>query len=159
MRFTSQIDDPFRPLVSAGQRVLNSERFLRVYFPNTTDEASAEPLDLGPGADVGGVDILLAPLQTRRVRGNVIDAETGKAPEAIRGYVSSVFTSPATSGGSDIVDPATGTFDVQIVRGPVILSIAAPNKTGAIAIPAGDADMNGVRIVIGSGFELPGRIT
>ena len=158
MRFFSPVNDPLTGLRSQNPGG-EPARYVPVYFPNTTDDEAAQPIDLRPGTNMGGIDILLAPLRTRRVRGVLIDAETGQPfKNTTPGYAYSIRTSPSTDGASTIVNPNTGAFDVQVVPGQVVLSVAGVTRTGRIVIPAGDTDIDGVQIVVTSGFALPGQI-
>jgi protocatechuate 3,4-dioxygenase beta subunit len=49
------------------------EAYAPVYYPGTTDPQGAAPVELRPGADVGGVDFTLERVTTRKVRGVVLD--------------------------------------------------------------------------------------
>src|SRR5205814_8292127 len=129
-RFSSPGNDPLAPLSSRNPGAAEVGRYLPMYFPNTTDDQAAESIELRPGTNMGGIDILLAPQRTRRVRGLVIDSETGQAfKNPTPGYAYSIRSSPATDGASNIVNPATGEFDVQVVPGQVVLVVAGVNKT------------------------------
>ena len=123
MRFFSPANDPLAPLRPSNPGGAAGARYMPVYFPNTTDDQAAEAIDLRPGANMGGIDILLAPLRTRRVRGVVIDGVTGQPfKNDTPGFAYSIRSSPSTDGGSTIVNPNTGEFDVQMVPGTVVLS-------------------------------------
>src|SRR5262245_4601026 len=50
-----------------------SEAYAPVYYPGTPDTQSANPIQLRPGADLGGLDFGLLRVQPRKVRGTVIN--------------------------------------------------------------------------------------
>ena len=52
-----------------------------VYFPGAISEQAAAPIDLSSGADAAGVDIPLAPVRARHVRGVVINGATGQVAQ------------------------------------------------------------------------------
>jgi hypothetical protein len=129
-----------------------------VYYPNTSDRDAAQSIDVQPGADLGGIDLLLSPLRTRRVRGIVTDSDTGQPMQATPGFGTSIFSSPSTDGSSNSVNSTTGAFDIQIGLGTTVLSVAAISQTGQVRIPPGEVDLDGVQIKVRSGIKLPGRI-
>ena len=54
------------------------ESYVPTYYPNATDSAAAAPVEMGPGAEVRGLNIRLARIPVYRVRGRVVDAATGE---------------------------------------------------------------------------------
>ncbi len=46
--------------------------------PSTTDPAAAAPVEVGPGAEVRGLNIRLARIPVYRIRGRVVDSATGE---------------------------------------------------------------------------------
>lgn len=158
LRFGSPVPDPLAPLRTQAANPAASAVYLPVYFPNTTDNQAAQSIDVKPGSDLSGIDIMLSPLKTRRVRGTVIARETGQPPAPTPGFATSIRISPRTDGGSDIVNSNSGTFDIQVGLGTTVLSVAAITQTGSILVPAGDTDLEDVRIVVSSGLKLPGQV-
>jgi Carboxypeptidase regulatory-like domain len=53
------------------------EAYVPVYYPGTADPQSASRVEVRPGADMRGIDFILAGVTTRKVRGTVIDSVTG----------------------------------------------------------------------------------
>jgi protocatechuate 3,4-dioxygenase beta subunit len=86
--------EPGRYLISTTQRQMGGGNFQTpsneplpetpemnyapTYYPSTSDEASAAPVEVGPGGEIRGIDI--RPVRTRvfRVRGRVAVAEGGR---------------------------------------------------------------------------------
>ena len=54
------------------------EAYVPVYYPGTADPQSASRIDVRPGADVRGIDFILAGVTTRKVRGTVFNGVTGQ---------------------------------------------------------------------------------
>ena len=55
----------------------SDETYVPVYYPGSTDPATAAPIDLRPGANYTGVDLLVTETRTVSVRGRVINGATG----------------------------------------------------------------------------------
>ena len=54
------------------------EGLVAVLFPNSPDAESASPVEVGPGAEVRGIDLRLKKTLVTRVTGKVMDASTGE---------------------------------------------------------------------------------
>jgi hypothetical protein len=159
-RFGTPLDDPLAPPTPRNGFMQAGGSYLPVYYPNTSDEQAAEAIELAAAAAVEGVDIRLVPLRTRRVRGVVIDGGTGRPfVNSTPGYANSIQSLPrADTSAAAIVHPTTGAFDVPVGVGPVVLFMAGVNHTGSVRIPAGDTDLDGIQIVVTSGFNVRGQI-
>jgi protocatechuate 3,4-dioxygenase beta subunit len=156
MRYSTPFGDPVAPV---SVRTEGAEaRFLPVYFPNSNDEQNAQPVGVAAGGNLGSIDISLTPLRTRRIRGVVIDGETGQPIAATPGYAASIQTIPAADGPTSIVNQTSGAFDVQVTQASVALTVAAPSRTGRVEIPAGESDLEGIRIIVTGGFKLSGQV-
>jgi hypothetical protein len=138
----------------------SARRYSTVYFRNTIDERAAQSIDLVPGANLGGIDFLLAPVKTRNVRGVLVDADSGQPAAAIPGYSNSVWTSPRLDGPTSAAN-TKGEFDIQIGPGPAILTALTLRgaRAGHVTIPAGETDITGIKITVGVGFSLTGQIS
>jgi protocatechuate 3,4-dioxygenase beta subunit len=98
-------------------RVVAERTFETVYYPGSPDTARAIAVEVQPGAEIGGVDVLLPDPVGHRVSGRVVDGETGKPPKSV-----SISLYPRQSGPS-ITDPdniynaeyssSTGTFLIE----------------------------------------------
>lgn len=159
-RFGTPLADPLALVEPERQFVMARGSYMPMYFPDTSDEQAAEAINLEAGSNMEGVDIRLSPVRTRRVRGVAIDSETGRpVVNTTPGYANSIRAVPRTQGSAqNIVNPATGEFTVPVVVGPAVLSFVGTTRTGSIRIPAGDTDLDGVQIVVSSGFNVRGQI-
>lgn len=132
--------------------------YVPVFFPNTPDEQNAEPVDLAAGADFGGVDITVFPVQKRVVRGIVIDDITGlparNARLVVSRYPARINDNPYIG-----VDSTGGSFEVSsLLPGSYVLVATAGALTGRVSVEVGDDDVNDVTIAVRTGFNIPGRI-
>ncbi len=71
---TSSVDPA---VVIAAEQGAHPERYVPVFFPGTITEQNATSVDLHAGTDFGPVNIAVAPVQPRHVRGFIIDGATG----------------------------------------------------------------------------------
>jgi hypothetical protein len=144
--------------------VLANNRYVPIYFPNAPSPEGARELDLKAGDNLSGLDLLLSPVATRRIRGIVVDEATGQPPVTSPGYATTVQSLPRLDGGSVAID-AKGEFEIPALRVATILSARTLRRpdpleeiAGLVTIPAGEVDIDGVRIVINSGFVVAGQI-
>ncbi|HEX4999377.1 MAG TPA: carboxypeptidase-like regulatory domain-containing protein [Terriglobia bacterium] len=69
------------------------------YYPGVTSVADARPIDLLPGAEVGGIDLRLTPRpKTFRVRGRLIDPRTNMPPANASVTISPQSLDPTLAG-------------------------------------------------------------
>ncbi len=140
-----------------------SERYVAVYFAGTISDQSASPIDLRAGADVGGVDLLLAPVRARHVRGVVINGATGQVAQYAGLRVIGAASLPGGPGGGMNADGRAeinedGSFDLTLFPGSHILIGTAGNGVGYVSLELGDADIDGVQVVALPAFNIPGRL-
>jgi protocatechuate 3,4-dioxygenase beta subunit len=151
----------------ANDIALRGDRYVPVFFPGTSDEQGAAAIDLRAGADTGGIDVPVAPVRERHVRGVVVNGATGQVAQYAG--LSEVQTDPLMGrpgGGPDgglsrnglpAIDP-DGSFDVTLLPGRHTLSGTAGAGVGYVTIEVRDADIDGVRIVAMPQFDIAGRI-
>jgi hypothetical protein len=145
------------------------ERYMPVYFPGTTDEHSAAPVDLAAGADESGVDFVLEPVAMQRVRGRVVYESNGEP--ATSAHVQGV---PSTGAGSlsesDELFPARmlelphtvqccdGSFELALAPGSYTIVAANNNLNARADVQVGFADVDGVLLSLGQSFNISGRV-
>ena len=131
------------------------------YYPNNLDRSAAVPVDVGPGAEVRGIDI--HPLKTRvfRVRGRVA------MPEGARGQP---MISLAVRDGSEFQEPNHMTparppdyrFEVAGVRPgsyTINVNLNGPTPMGASqALEIGANHVEGVVLAVTGGADVQGAI-
>jgi len=65
-----------------SRRVVVDKTALAAFYPGVFDASSASVIELGAGAEMGAVDIVLPRVTTYRIRGRVIDSSTGQPPKS-----------------------------------------------------------------------------
>jgi len=158
-RFGAAIPDP----VSASQLPQNvtadTNTYLPIYFPNTTDEEAAGVLEVGAGATLSGMDLQVRPVRTRMLRGVALDAETGKPPAATPQSAQLVVSPRANRAGlSPFVNAQTGAFEATAMHAATNIAVVGGLKVGRVAIPIGETDIDGLQVVISAGVPLPGEV-
>jgi hypothetical protein len=133
-----------------------TERYAPTFFGGTTDAQRASGIDLREGADFGGANMVVAPVQVRHVRGVVVDGITGKPAQ----YGSITFPRDLdTLPMKDVqVDRDTGTFDMLLLPGSYTLTATSAGGEGYATFTLGDADIDNLMISTTPSFELRGRI-
>jgi hypothetical protein len=158
-----------------------------VYYPGTTDPLRAVTIEVGPGGEVPGIDVVLPDQQVFRVRGRLADASTGLPPRSAS--ISLVPRDPSFSGLSGAIPPnyngSTGTFDMRNVppgaywlraqaTDSTATAVITPNAVGrtvsealSMATSARTAaqkslditgDMEGLLLELGPGFSINGIV-
>jgi hypothetical protein len=140
------------------------ERYLTIYFPGATDEASASALDLTAGAESTGVDFAIDPVPVQRVRGKVVYESSGEPARSAKLQWLSSSGAANTDGdpfslqSQQSVDSENGSFDLGLVPGSYTMVAAVNNLIGRVDIQVGYADLEDVTIPVSQGFDLSGRV-
>ena len=133
-----------------------SVRYAPVFYGGTTDEQTASAIELREGADFGGVNFVVGPVQPHHVRGVVIDGITGRAAQ----YGSiTMLRGPDAPRMKDVeVDRETGRFDMTLFPGSHALTANSASGTGYAVFTLGDADIDNLTIPTTPEIDIPGRI-
>jgi 5-hydroxyisourate hydrolase-like protein (transthyretin family) len=138
-------------LMGGGYSTSNriSQNYAVMYYPGAADESSAAPIDVPPGADLRGIDLLLSPQQSYRVRGRVVDSRTGQPPPTISLSINVQNADPLTGGffnaGNSNYKAIDGSFEFQnISAGSYSLNASIPNPPQPQQRPPDFANMSPV---------------
>jgi protocatechuate 3,4-dioxygenase beta subunit len=128
-------------------------------YPGGSTLASAEPVKVGLGQQVTGVNLAVSASRTAVITGVVVD-ETGRPMAAQRVTMTDgpdVAGLGGVLGGTET--DASGAFRIASVR-PGNYSVSASNqeRSGDVELEVREADVSGVTIVMGSGGTLRGRV-
>jgi sarcosine oxidase gamma subunit len=147
---------------SLTAKLAGDNAYVPLYYPAANDQTRATALALRAGEELGGIDLNLVPVRAVHIRGRVINARTSlPSKEAEVTLLSdqgeTVFSSQNSSGG---------TFEFQgVPPGSYLLVAQQPSspqerKTmwGRTAFEVGDASLEHVQVVVGSGVDVSGRI-
>ena len=149
------------------------------FYPGSADISQAVTIDVKPGADIGGVDVIVNRQPSYRIRGRLIDSRNGQAP--ITANVT--LATPSLTGGISSSSPnqtyngRDGMFDLRDVSpGPHILRASLPVSSNTVTLAnAGTVsaasqavygqvllnvtgDMDGVVLTLSSGVSISGRL-
>jgi len=123
-------------MFGAGYSTANriAQNYTTTYYPGVADENSARPIDVQPGADLRGIDLLVSPQQSYRVRGRVVDSRTGQPPPTASVSINVQTPDPSSIllggflGAASNYRPADGSFEFQNVSaGTYTVSASIPN--------------------------------
>ena len=142
------------------------EKYVDVYYPNTTDETDAASLEVTPGGEVQSIDFAVAPQQLHRVRGHVVyESNNEPAMSARVQWITSSGVSPPPDLGFGIgatltqVQCCDGAFELALPSGTYTLVAAVNSLSTRVSITVGDGDVEGIVLALGRGFDIKGRLT
>ena len=136
----------------------DTEAWVATYFPGTPNEDAAAAIDLSSGATVRGIDLLLAPVTPRRIRGIVVDSQG--QPSARTQIFRSRISPPSNSFSTEMVDPVKGTFEIRgVIPGAYTLLALSGERAGKVNVDVRDTDLEDVRISVTEGVALSGRVS
>jgi hypothetical protein len=133
-----------------------SERYAPIFFGGTIDEQAATPVDIQAGADAGGANITVAPIQPRHVRGIVVDGLTGKLAQYAS--LSMPTDSDGPRGREFEVDRERSTFDLVLLPGSHTLNATSASGEGSVTFQLLDVDIENLVVPTTPTFEISGRI-
>ncbi len=151
----------------------DSIAYLETYYPNARSASEAIPLQLAPGAEMGGIDFTLAPRPTFSISGTV--SGMVEAPATVESPRSVVFVTARPAGqpgfgdaaGLTPVNPNTGAFTIQNLAPGNYQLIARLNSrrgggssfVGSTPVTVGSTSVDGVHIPLYEDVVLPGKVT
>jgi protocatechuate 3,4-dioxygenase beta subunit len=172
------------PNVAAGALIsspneMAGDGIAPTFYPSAIDIAQAATVEVKPGADIGGVDVIVNRQPSFRIRGRIIDSRNGQNPTA----ANITLVTPALTGGmsySNTVqtyDGRDGTFELrEVPPGPHIIRVQLPTTSNTVTpgnagtisalttLVSGQvalnvtSDMDGVVVPVSTGSSLAGRI-
>ena len=151
------------PMKSAGAD--RPEVYVRTYYPNGTDPASATVLELGSGAQVRGLDIRLQRIAVFKVSGKVVNAATGEpAPADMISLIRRGEGTPGLTARSAGLKAGEFSFDgvlpgdYALETKPLAGSGDAPPTIGWQIISVGSDDLDRVLVEMKPAIEITGKI-
>ena len=136
-----------------------------VYYPGGADPSQAAQVQVGPGEEVPSIDFLFFPVRTFRLRGRVVSSipeQTGRGVmvwleghgKNALAFVDRRATSVTDEQGSfEIEDVPSGSYALT-----GLMSASGKRYSAQIPVDIGNADVEGITLVIGPGIDLPGHI-
>jgi hypothetical protein len=143
-----------------------AQKFVEVYYPNTTDETVAVPLEVTEGGELRAIDLSVAPLQQHRVRGRVVyESNNEPAMSARVQWLTPSGAAPVADVGAFGIVPmltqvqcCDGAFELALPSGAYTLVAAVNSLSARASVTVGDDDVDGVVLAIGRGFDVKGRL-
>ncbi|HET9218288.1 MAG TPA: carboxypeptidase-like regulatory domain-containing protein [Terriglobia bacterium] len=134
------------------------EAWVPIYFPGTANEDSASVIELEAGASVRGIDVNLAPVRPRRLRGTVVDAQG--QPVSGAQIFRSRTASTSNTFTQEMVHPSDGTFEIRgVIPGSYTLLAISGDRAGKITLDVSETDVEGIRIPVAVGSAMSGRVS
>jgi len=139
------------------------DAYAPIFYPGTPDAARAGAIDVRAGQDMPGVDFILIPTHAVRVRGRVFDAVRGQPVGCCVELHSAESYGFSTFGGSETMDPKSGTFEIRGVVPGSYEVLAYSESDGRMhfarrRVEVGETDVEGVDLTISRGADLKGRV-
>jgi hypothetical protein len=143
---------------TGGQLEGTGEAFGVTYYPRTTDAAAAAPLQVGAGAQLRNIDIMLVRIRTGTIRGRVSCAIPGeKRTFSLMLMGNSMGTMRPTmvkpDGSFEITRVPPGTYNLSAQA-----TIDEKRYSLHLVVQVSGGDLNGVAIPIQAGTTISGRI-
>lgn len=149
-----------------GARPPQGEAFVENFFPNTTDVQAASPVSVGVGTDVRGIELRVRSLRVYSVRGKAVSA-SGENVSGVplmlihaggmnRGSMSNTGT---RLGVFEFQNVAPGNYVIQALPFRNSEGGGAASLTAHVPVTVGEADIDDLRVTLGAGAEISGKIT
>src|SRR5215471_4657677 len=142
-----------------------TEKYVDVYYPNTTDETAATSLETTAGGELPGIDFAIAPQQLHQVRGHVVyDSNNEPAMSARVQWMTPSGVSPPTDlafgpGMLTQVQCCDGAFALSLPAGSYTIVAAVNSLNARTSVTVGESDVDGIVLALGRGFDIKGRLT
>jgi hypothetical protein len=161
------------PQFSYNRRLMNPN-FVGAYYPGARVSSDAAAIDVAPGAEVTGIDLILQKQRLLSLHGRLVDSRTGKppaTPPSFQLYRRDSNNDNAPYGSADY-NETTGTFALlNIPPGPYWV-VARLNlmrvedqyrprldtRTARIPVDLSDSDVDNIVIQFAPDVSIPGRI-
>ncbi|MBV9885464.1 MAG: carboxypeptidase regulatory-like domain-containing protein, partial [Acidobacteria bacterium] len=143
------------------------ENYVLTYYPGTFDSTNAQSVTVKSGEEIPSMNFMMRPTAVYRVKGRVINM----VPDPKRVEHPVVFLTPRGGGiqsnyitfGESNRVKKDGTFDLAgVVPGSYTLQASIYNGEQEHAVTqrveVGDADVEGVQLVISKGFNVSGNV-
>jgi protocatechuate 3,4-dioxygenase beta subunit len=146
-----------------GRTSNSEENYVSFYYPGVLDASQAQPIEVGPGGEVRGVDFRLMRGRTVWIRGRIVNSATERPVRSAMVMLAPQDGRPGMPEGRAVVRDAEGSFEIRGVA-PGSYKLTAnlfeegKRYSGSIPIQVGDSNLEGVELPIGVGLELPGTL-
>ncbi|PYT28510.1 MAG: hypothetical protein DMG57_14575 [Acidobacteria bacterium] len=137
--------------------------YTRTYYPAATNASGAQPIDLQPGSQIRGLEMMLLKTRTFAVRGRVISSKADPADRPAEIYLVSRDVSRNFFQDSNRSTDSLGNFEFRgITPGSYVLVAQRwgnPAWGGRATLDVGSANVENVVIPISPSAEMRGRLS
>jgi protocatechuate 3,4-dioxygenase beta subunit len=148
---------------SPGSDSAGAISYTRTYYPSATSASGAQPIDLQPGSQIRGVEMVLLKTRTVSVRGRVIAGKAAQADRPAQIYLVSRDASRNFSYDNERSTDSLGNFEFRGVTPGAYALVAQrwgnPAWGGRVNLDVGSANVENVVIPMSPSAELRGRIS
>jgi protocatechuate 3,4-dioxygenase beta subunit len=152
-----------RGAVDSEGRRLSDEGVTVTFYPRSTDIAGAVPIELASGTRAEGIDISLRRARMATLSGRANLANQERPNRSVQIHLSSPGN-PLVSMNTSAREDLDGSFELRGVP-PGLYIIHADYEAGggkslsaAQSLTVTDSDVEGIRLVVGPGIEVTGRV-
>jgi protocatechuate 3,4-dioxygenase beta subunit len=142
-----------------------SEGYAKLYYSGTPDASKAVTITIKPGEEISSIDIVMRKVAVHQIRGHVYNQVTHKPGQGVN-----LFLLPKTNSTEwdfpNVVDVrnSDGSFVIpEVLPGSyMLISFWADDEVQYVnqqVIDVGNADLDGVAVVVARGVDIAGRIT
>lgn len=141
------------------------ESYAPTYYPGTNDPSAASSVEVKTGDEFRGIDFMLLPTRTVRVRGRVFNAVTGRPGRDVMIWLMQRNTTVWTFSMNDRARvEQDGKFEIRgVTPGPYVLAAnwwdEGMRYLTRIPVEVGSTDVTGIEVVIQRGPDLPGQLS
>lgn len=123
---------------------------LSTFYPGTADAAAAQPLTVGPGQTVAGIEFQVLTASTFKVSGTVVDERGIPASGAPVRLAGDSRASGGIAAGvvGEAQANAAGRFSIDHVRSGTYYATAVMPSSDPVQVIVNEADVDGVTIVL-----------
>ena len=141
-----------------------SEGYAKVYYSGTPDASKAVTITIKPGEEISSIDIVMRKVAVHQIRGHVYNQVTHKPGQGVN-----LFLLPKTNSSEwdfpnsvDVRKP-DGSFVIpEVLPGSyMLISFWADDEVQYVnqqMIDVGNADLDGIAVVLAPGIDIAGRI-
>ena len=138
------------------------ERYGVSFYPNVLDAAKASTVNVQPGTELNGADIVLMRYRTFHLRGRVVGVERGTQDSVV--HLEPLISGAAINvGGQEVATDERGVFEFSgILPGQYVISSGFTARATSFRcwqpVEVEDSDVNTLVLTPSSGINLQGRI-
>jgi|HubBroStandDraft_5_1064220.scaffolds.fasta_scaffold15853_2 hypothetical protein len=143
------------------------ENYVLTYYPGTYDVTRAQSITVKSGEEIPSMDVMMRPTAVYAVRGRVVntivDTQHVVHPMVFIAPRGGAIESNSMTFGPDNEVKKDGTFELRgVAPGSYTIQGMVPNAdrehSVTQSLDVGDADVDGITLIISKGFSVPGHV-